>query len=311
MKASIIIPCYNGGDLLPRCIDQCLSQDVDFEFEIIAIDSSSTDGSHEYLAKKSGGDPRIRMFVIDKKQFGHGKTRNFGASQAKGELLCYLTQDAIPANRYWLANLVNAMDRHPEAAGAFGRHIAHPGHSPYTKQQLDLHFNSFGPGTVAYRMESIERYETDTGYRQRLHYYSDNNSCMRRSVWLAHPYDDVPFGEDQIWADKIIRLGFTKLYVDDAVVFHSHEFGIRESYIRGCEEGEFFAAHFGYILKKSSWSVFRTTNYITGNEYRFHLEQSGYSRSVLKLPAIFLRNIAAQWGHYRGAKNARIDAKKK
>ena len=305
MKASVIIPCYNGGPLIHQCIDACLAQEVNFDYEIVVIDSSSSDGSREYLLEKSKSNPRLRVYVINKSEFGHGKTRNLGASYAKGELICFITQDAIPADPHWLANMVSAMDNHPDAAGAFGRHRAHANHSAYTDHQLNLHFTSFGPGTVVYKAESLQRYEADTGYRQRLHYYSDNNSCMRRSVWLTHPYDDVPFGEDQLWADKIMRAGYTKLYVDDAVVFHSHEFNIKESYKRGMEESLFFACHFGYILKDSLWGVWKTTIYLTRKEYDFHISRCGRTRALIKSPRMLLTYFVALLGNYQGVKKSR------
>jgi rhamnosyltransferase len=300
MKASIVIPCYNGGQILHKCIETCLSQDVNFDYEIVVIDSSSSDGSREYLLEKSKANPRLRVYVIKKSDFGHGKTRNLGASYSRGELICFITQDAVPADQYWLLNMVKSMDKHPAAAGAFGRHRAHANHSAYTDHQLDMHFTSFGPGTVAYKAENLERYETDRGYRQRLHYYSDNNSCMRRSVWLKQPYDDVPFGEDQLWADKIIRQGYTKLYVDDSVVFHSHDFNIKESYQRGKEESIFFHKHFGYILKDSLWAVWKTSLYLTRKEYVFYISHSGRVRSLVKFPMILAIYLAALLGNYKG-----------
>lgn len=305
MKASVIIPCYNGGTLLHQCIDACLAQEAGFDYEIVVVDSSSTDGSREYLLEKSKANPRLHVHVIDKADFGHGKTRNLGASLSTGELICFITQDAIPADRHWLSHMVTAMDQHPDAAGAFGRHRAHANHSTYTDHQLDLHFTGFGTGTVVYKAESLQRYETDTGYRQRLHFYSDNNSCMRRSIWLKFPYDDVPYGEDQLWADKIIRQGYAKLYVDDSVVLHSHDFNIKESYKRGKEESLFFARHFGYILKDSLWSVLKTTLYLTGKEYDFHTSRSDRSRALMKFPRMFATYFATLIGHYQGARSYR------
>jgi hypothetical protein len=35
----------------------------------------------------------------------------------------------------------------------------------------------------------------------------------------------VEWGEDQVWAFEMLKLGFQKAYVDSAVVYHSHDFG--------------------------------------------------------------------------------------
>lgn len=304
MKASIIIPCHNGGVLLKECLRQCLGQNVPFDYEVVAIDSSSTDGTREHLLAVAARDPRLRVIEIAQRDFGHGKTRNLGAREARGEFLCFLTQDAIPTSPGWLGHFVRAMETFPAAAGAFGAHVAHPGHSAYTADQLERFFTGFGTGVVPYQVDSLEHYEADVPYRQRLHFFSDNNSCLRRSIWQELPYDDVAFGEDQLWADKILRRGLTKLYVADAVVRHSHEFGLRESYRRSREEGAFFARHFGYLLKRSRRSVWHSTVYLTGLEFRYVRPHQGLVAAWAGLPRSFLRHGAAMCGQYAGTKSA-------
>ena len=42
--------------------------------------------------------------------------------------------------------------------------------------------------------------------------FSDNNSCIRRDIFEKYPYEDINFAEDQIWARKMIELGFKKVY---------------------------------------------------------------------------------------------------
>ncbi|MEJ8575004.1 glycosyltransferase family 2 protein, partial [Microbaculum marinum] len=92
------------------------------------------------------------------------------------------------------------------------------------------------------------RYESDPGWRQFLHFYSDNNSCLRRSVWEKIPYPDVEFAEDQIWAHRVIEAGYAKAYADDAVVRHSHDYGPLERFQRAFDESNAFRVLFGYSL---------------------------------------------------------------
>ena len=77
------------------------------------------------------------------------------------------------------------------------------------------------------------------------HYYSDNNACFRRSVWESIPYPDVEFGEDQLWADAVVRNGYSKLYSSQAVVAHSHDYGPEETFERSKTESIFFKEFFG------------------------------------------------------------------
>jgi hypothetical protein len=133
---TIVIPVYNGGGLLSRVVETCLQQDLDAEFEILIVDSSSTDGCLDHLPE----DDRIRIHRISKSEFGHGRTRNLGVSLARGEFVAFITQDAIPANKMWLMNLIAPLQADRKVAGVFGCHIAHEGHNPLTSYDLDQHF---------------------------------------------------------------------------------------------------------------------------------------------------------------------------
>ena len=59
-------------------------------------------------------------------------------------------------------------------------------------------------------LDDKARYDRDEPYRQRLHFFSDNNALVRRSVWEQIPYPDVDFAEDQIWAQQIIEAGWKR-----------------------------------------------------------------------------------------------------
>lgn len=300
LSASVVIPCFNGGDLVRRCLRRCLSQKGVPAYEIIAIDSGSADGTREFLETLAASEPRLRVHLIPNSEFGHGRTRNLGASLARGELVCFLTQDAIPEDDDWLARYVAAFREHPDAAGAFGRHLAMPEHSPYAAHLLDRFFSGFGAATTRFRLESPERYEADPGHRKKLHFYSDNNSCMRRNVWERFPYDDVAFGEDQLWADKIIRAGLVKLYVPGAVVRHSHEFGFRDARRRAREEAEFFFTRFGYVLKKSPWAACKSTLHQSRKRFMFLCARRGFRHALADLPRNVLAHAGGCFGQYAG-----------
>lgn len=255
--ASVIIPVKNGGPLFGRILDAVLAQDAPWPFEVLVIDSGSRDGSVE-TAKKRG----VRIEEIDPKDFGHGRTRNLGASLARGEFLVFITHDAMPVDSHWLRNLVNACNLTPDTAGAFGRHLAYPHASPITRRELAAHFAGFGSRPCIYRMEDPVRYAREEGYRQFLHFFSNNNSCLRRAVWEKYPFPDVDFAEDQIWAKGIIEAGYAKAYAPDACVYHSHDFGALETARRAFDESRALHRIFGYRLVPSLPRAVRTWAYL-------------------------------------------------
>ncbi|TWF57161.1 glycosyl transferase family 1 [Neorhizobium alkalisoli] len=246
-KVSIFIPTYNAGPEFDTVMDAVVAQKMDERFEIVVIDSGSTDETLSILEEKSRKHP-IKLHSISSSEFGHGKTRNMGIDMALGDVVAIITQDACPASSAWLDRLVGGFQASDRVAGVFGRHVAYPLHELFEGKGLNDMFDRFrrvGP-VFSWEREMpgfVERGSPTWQYH--LQFYSDNNSCMRKSVWRELPYPDVPWGEDMIWASEIIRLGFEKVYVDDAVVYHSHDYDPRKLTEVGLQEGRMFLKHFG------------------------------------------------------------------
>ncbi|WP_063769932.1 glycosyltransferase family 2 protein [Ensifer aridi] len=242
---AVVIPTKNAMPFLPKVINKVVNQRTPWTYEIIIIDSGSHDGTKEHLR----GLDRVRLIEIAPQDFGHGKTRNLGVEAADADFVGFLTHDAEPADEYWLANLVAAAEQDPNIAGVFGRHVAYETASPFTKSDLDQHFEGFlHHPLVVHRDLDPARYEADEGWRQLLHFYSDNNSLMRKSVWERVPLPDVEFAEDQLWARSIIEAGYRKAYAPAAVVYHSHDYSFTEQLRRAFDESRNFEKYFGYRL---------------------------------------------------------------
>jgi hypothetical protein len=156
----------------------------------------------------------------------------------------------MPATHHWATDIVKMFNAVPDAAGLFGRHIAYPDHAFFVRQEITNHFNNMLKyPLVLSKHTDPERWESgDIGWRQFLHFYSDNNSAMRRSIWSEIPYAEVDYGEDQVWARDIIDAGYSKIYAPTATVYHSHDYNPAQTYKRSKTEGAFFYEHFGYML---------------------------------------------------------------
>ena len=97
---SIVLPTRDGASTLPAVLDAISRQQVDFSFEIVAVDSSSIDGTVDLLRGRAD-----RLINIPANEFDHGLTRNLAIEHASGELIVLLVQDAQPASDSWLAAL--------------------------------------------------------------------------------------------------------------------------------------------------------------------------------------------------------------
>ena len=90
IKISVIIPVYNVEKYVGRCLDSVLKQTYN-NFEIIAINDGSTDGSLEILNHYSKKDSRIK--VINQENLGLSSARNNGIKISKGQYLIFVDSD--------------------------------------------------------------------------------------------------------------------------------------------------------------------------------------------------------------------------
>jgi len=97
LTTSIIIPTFNGKNLLKRSIPLLYKSLVSINSEVIIVDNNSTDGTEEMLTKKY---PDIKHIKLDK-NYGFTKAVNEGAKRAKGKYVlilnndCYLEKNTI------------------------------------------------------------------------------------------------------------------------------------------------------------------------------------------------------------------------
>ena len=75
MDVSIVIPTKNGGALFDEVLTMIDKQETEYEYEVICVDSGSTDDTVDIIKRH-----HCILKQIDKTEFGHGKTRNLGAS---------------------------------------------------------------------------------------------------------------------------------------------------------------------------------------------------------------------------------------
>lgn len=91
---SIIVPVYNVGKYLERCLKSILQQTYK-HFEIILVDDGSTDNSGRVCDEYKEKDDRIR--VIHKENKGVSDARNVGLQNVTGDYICFIDPDDVVA----------------------------------------------------------------------------------------------------------------------------------------------------------------------------------------------------------------------
>lgn len=97
MDLSVIIPVYNAGTLINRCLDSVFSQQGKYDIEVICIDDGSTDNSVELI--KSRNEKNITL--LQQENAGPAVARNKGMQAATGKYMAYLDADD-----YWMPDFI-------------------------------------------------------------------------------------------------------------------------------------------------------------------------------------------------------------
>ena len=90
IEVSVVVPIYNAGKKLEKCIKSILNQTFT-NFELILVNDGSTDNSINICKKYELKDNRVR--VIDKKNEGSIATRNRGVMEASGDYIMFVDAD--------------------------------------------------------------------------------------------------------------------------------------------------------------------------------------------------------------------------
>jgi glycosyltransferase involved in cell wall biosynthesis len=119
-QIDVIIPCYNYGCFLRKCVDSVLDQ-VGGDVRVLVIDDASPDNTAEVAAALASEDLRV-SFIRHTENKGHIATYNEGIEWASADYMLLLSADHyLPPGA--LRRAVDLMDAHPEVGFTFGNVI--------------------------------------------------------------------------------------------------------------------------------------------------------------------------------------------
>jgi rhamnosyltransferase len=284
---SIVIPACNEEENISNCLEAIFAQETDCHFEVLVIDSGSTDSTLLQVKRFS----RVKIMQIKPEEFGHGKTRNLGARSSTGDYIVFLNADAIPANNQWLECLIEVIKSDDSLAGVFSRHLPRPDAHQYVVCDLIK------------SMPELKRIKSKASRFDFL-LFSTVSAIIPRSVWYKYPFDDsVVIAEDQNWARTVINHGLKVEYIPDSMVIHSHNYSLRElffikkqvsSSLKGFEN-RIWAASFGLIILIGNmiFKLLRDIGFILTRKMDF-------GKKMKEIKISFLARVVGFAGRYIG-----------
>lgn len=118
-KLSVCIISYKHADYIATCLESIISQQVNFDFEIILGEDHSPDETPRIIKQYADAHPhRIKAFLRPRNV---GAKRNFLHCflQARGEFIVYIEGDDYWTDGQKLQKQVDFLEQHPEASACF------------------------------------------------------------------------------------------------------------------------------------------------------------------------------------------------
>lgn len=209
-RVSVVIPNWNGAELLARVLDS-LGGQLYQGFETLVVDNGSTDTS---LALLESEFPETRVVALPT-NLGFAGAVNAGIEKARGEIIALLNNDAV-ADPGWLGALVDALDRHPEVGSIASRmlDLGDPGRIDSAGDQLGIFPSNIGHGEP-----------DDARFREPAYVLS---ACAGAAAFRRELFEDVGLFDERFFAymedvDLGVRAqlrGWDCLYEPRAVVYH-------------------------------------------------------------------------------------------
>jgi glycosyltransferase involved in cell wall biosynthesis len=199
LRASVIVPVYNGAQTLRACLEALSRQTVGPDaYEVIVVDDGSTDGSAE-IAVDHG------VMVISQDHAGPASARNRGAQRARGRLLLFTDADCEPLPG-WIEQMMTPFTD-PDVVGVKG---------VYCTQQGSL----VARFTQAEYEEKYDRLMREA----QIDFIDTYAAAYRRDVFLAlggfNP--GLLRDQDQELSFRVAKAGHKLVFAPKAVVYHQH-----------------------------------------------------------------------------------------
>lgn len=295
MNVSIIIPNYNGEDLLKKnlpkvqeSVKHYKDRNKDSMVEIIVVDDHSADGSIKVLENYE--DIKV---IRNSKNLGFSSAVNRGVEEAKGEIVVLLNTDVVPQKNFLEPLLRHFADRAVFAVGCMDRSIEN--------------------GKIVLRGRGIGRWEKGFLIHARGEvnktttlWVNGGSGAFRRSIWdklggfneLYNPF----YYEDIDLSYASLKAGYTIRFEPRSVVVHDHHEGaIKKFYSPFQIKTIAYRNQFIFVWKNATdldvellhilWLPYHLTKALLRVDLPFFL---GFFQAFIRFPKVIQSSLSAQ-----------------
>ena len=229
-RVSIIMRSFNEGWALRGTLPALKAQDFK-NWELIVIDSGSTDGSVEMIRDF---DPN-HFIQIQPHEYNPSRVMNHGMRLAASEFGIFLNADATPQGIQWLRPLVEGL-KDPKTAAVFGRQIPRPDCRAVYACDYD---RCFGPNRESAQWD---------------HFFSMVSSGLRKDIWSQRGFlENLQYAEDDEYTRWAVSQGYQVKYIPESVAMHSHNYTSVQAFKRSFGDARALAASWSGSPKDFPW----------------------------------------------------------
>lgn len=227
----VIIPAYHPGKEFATLIKRLEKQSVPIH-RIIVMNTEESMWNKEWEKLSDV----MEIHHLAKSEFDHGGTRAQAAELSDADVMIFMTQDAMPADRELLAELLKALEQDENIAAAYARQL--PNAECSFVERYTRAFN-YPDRSAVKTKKDMDQYGIKTffcsnvcaAYKKDI--YQKQGGFVRRTI----------FNEDMIYAGGLIQAGYGIAYAAEAKVIHSHNYNCMQQFHRNFDLGVSQAEH--------------------------------------------------------------------
>lgn len=239
---SIVILTYNEEQTIGKLfskLQQILNKNS-YSYEVIVIDSESTDRTLGIIHRYKKGFKTFRLVQRKKKDFHFSRVRNFSVRIARGKYLCFISADVTLKETKFLDYFLEDFQLNTSVVAIFGKQEPYKNTPIIQKIEwicrfvlLDSHVDSRGV-----LVQNLKKPFIPFNAQHKFWWYALFNTfvCYKRSFLKQHPFPETDTSEDIMLGKYIIENGYSKIYDKRCIVEHSHILNIWEYYQRQGKE---------------------------------------------------------------------------
>ena len=209
MRASIVVPVYNGASTVLHCLDALATQTWPAsDYEVVVVNDGSTDDTLKTIGNWHDDNPDVQLLVISQQNAGPAAARNRGAAEASAPILLFTDADCVPEPD-WLERMTAAFAQ-DDVAGVKGAYLT----------------DQTGRVPRFVQAEYEDRYDRMRG-RSSIDFVDTYSAGYRRQLFLENGGFDPIFPtasvEDQEFSFRLAGKGYRLVFAPDARVRHLHD----------------------------------------------------------------------------------------